>query len=72
MLAQGFFYFIPMQTAEINTQSLVGFIDEIRIAKEQGWQVLEMKTTYSAQLIKLNEPKLVFTIGPVSNRTMKG
>ena len=59
------------KTTTINSKSLVGFIDEIEIAKRAGWKVYDVRAEYFAELIKTNEPRLLFTIGPVSNRMIK-
>lgn len=70
-LIEGLFYFVPMQKMTINSKSLIGFTDEIETAKKTGWKVTETRAEYFAELVRTDAPKLVFKIGPVSNRNMK-
>lgn len=61
-----------MQKMTINSKSLIGFVDEIETAKKAGWKVTETWAEYFAELVKTTEePRLVFKIGPVSNRIME-
>jgi len=60
-----------MQKMTINSKSLIGFTDEIETAKKAGWIVKETHAEYFAELVRIDKPKLVFKIGPVSNRIMK-
>jgi hypothetical protein len=60
-----------MKKMKISSKSLIGFVDEIETAKRRGWKVTETYAEYFAELVKTEEPKLVFKIGPVSNRIMK-
>lgn len=65
------FLFVPMEKMTINSKSLIGFIDEIEVAKRRGWKVTETRIEYFAELVKTEAPRLEFKIGPVSNRIMK-
>lgn len=60
-----------MEKMTINSKSLIGFTDEIETAKKAGWIVKETHAEYFAELVRTKEPRLIFKIGPVSNRTMK-
>jgi len=65
------FFIYNMKKMTINSKSLIGFVYEIATAKRAGWKVTETRAEYFAELIRTDESKLVFTIGPVSNRIMK-
>lgn len=60
-----------LKTKTISSLTLAGLLDQVNALERDGWELTDARTEHVVEMMKRRRAKIVFEIGPVSERVIK-